>query len=279
MSTPETLSVLMRDDVPMNTYGHAMLLLDLLYLENLLPECSVDVRPQEHPERGAIFVPGEDITLGRSAEEVTTAIWKLVVCWRKFGYLDLEDPEADGSSTHVTMQQETRSDEPDLAASGMSVSAIPATDRHPEDVGSTIKTPGVILDARRLAALKEETARVSSMLAEVFAEERPNAMSPIQARRPDPDVARISEQHPPARDVAALFPCLDEPHCSFLRLLVTRALWTRAELIGIVAPLDLMLDGAIEQINEAALDLWDEPVADGDDPIEITHSIVQRLAA
>jgi hypothetical protein len=72
---------------------------------------------------------------------------------------------------------------------------------------------------------------------------------------------------------------LDDAHSSFLRLLVTRESWTRAELADAASHLELMLDGAIEQVNEASLDRWDEPLTDGDDPVEINQEVAQRLAA
>ena len=40
-----------------------------------------------------------------------------------------------------------------------------------------------------------------------------------------------------------------------------------------------MVDGAMEQVNEAALDHWDEPLTDGDDPVEINQEFAQRLAS
>ncbi|MFP3594899.1 tellurite resistance TerB C-terminal domain-containing protein, partial [Chryseobacterium sp. SIMBA_038] len=66
---------------------------------------------------------------------------------------------------------------------------------------------------------------------------------------------------------------------AFLRLLLTRPKWTRAELVDAASDLEMMLDGAIEQVNEAALDHWDAPLIDGDDPIEINQELAQRLAA
>jgi hypothetical protein len=72
---------------------------------------------------------------------------------------------------------------------------------------------------------------------------------------------------------------LDDAHSTFLRLLVSRPRWTREELVVAAADLELMLDGAIEQVNEASLDHWDEPLTDGDDPVEINQELAQRLAA
>ncbi|MFP3701147.1 tellurite resistance TerB C-terminal domain-containing protein, partial [Burkholderia sp. SIMBA_013] len=70
---------------------------------------------------------------------------------------------------------------------------------------------------------------------------------------------------------------LDEVHSMFLRTLVSRGSWTRSELSSVALDLDLMLDGAIEQVNEAALDHWDKPITDGDDPVEVNQELAQRL--
>ncbi len=39
-----------------------------------------------------------------------------------------------------------------------------------------------------------------------------------------------------------------------------------------------MLDGALEQINDMAFELFDMPVSEGDDPIEINPDILSELA-
>ncbi|MFP3637647.1 hypothetical protein [Paraburkholderia sp. SIMBA_054] len=76
----------------MNAWGHASLLLDVLFFQNLLPECHVAVFPDDHPtDAGVCYIETENVKLGRTSEEVSTAIWKLVVCWRENGYLDLLD--------------------------------------------------------------------------------------------------------------------------------------------------------------------------------------------
>lgn len=127
------------------------------------------------------------------------------------------------------------------------------------------------LDPTRIAALKHETARVSAILADVFVEEAPV----VKAEAPVP--APAIEQNTLVAPTALLG--LDDAHSSFLRLLVSRPAWTRAELAAAASHLELMLDGAIEQVNEASLDHWDEPLTDGDDPVEINQEVAQRLAA
>jgi hypothetical protein len=134
---------------------------------------------------------------------------------------------------------------------------------------------GFVLDTARIAALQQETARVSAILAEVFVEEQP-ALS-VEASNVQ-DSVEPDEPEVVAPTPGALLG-LDDAHSTFLRLLVSRPAWTRAELADAAADLELMLDGAIEQVNEASLDHWDEPLTDGDDPVEINQDLAQRLAA
>ncbi|WP_109482791.1 TerB N-terminal domain-containing protein [Paraburkholderia sp. C35] len=184
-----------------------------------------------------------------------------------------------------------------------------------------------VLDATRIAALKEETARVSSMLADVFVDEAHGTVktapaheteptysveaqdmlatlreppdedasnsvaravaaaegsAPVESDKPvgsDRPVQSDTPTEPPNPGSAEPLLGLDDAHSPFLRLLVTRASWTRAELADAASRLELMLDGAIEQVNEASLDQWDEPLTDGDDPVEINQEVAQRLAA
>ena len=72
---------------------------------------------------------------------------------------------------------------------------------------------------------------------------------------------------------------LDVSHSAFLRQVALRLLWTRAELLAIATQCDLMLDGALEYINEVALDTWDEPLFDGDDPIHINPDLIEKFFA
>lgn len=123
--------------------------------------------------------------------------------------------------------------------------------------------PVFALDTTRIEALQKETAKVSALLADVFAEEVPV---------PEP----VQETVEPLSGSASLLG-LDKAHSTFLRLLLSRSSWTRSELSDAASGLELMLDGAIEQVNEASLDHWDEPLTDGDDPVEINQEFAQRL--
>jgi uncharacterized tellurite resistance protein B-like protein len=126
------------------------------------------------------------------------------------------------------------------------------------------------LDAARIAALQRDSERVTAMLSKVFEEQEPAApvATPLPLERAEPDL-----------DETPRLLGLDPEHSAFLRVLLTRPSWTRAELADIAADMELMLDGALERVNEAALDAYDNRIADGDDPIEIAQDLMENVSA
>jgi tellurite resistance protein len=129
-------------------------------------------------------------------------------------------------------------------------------------------TQGFHLDAERIAALQKDTVRVSALLSKIFAEEADSLHAPP---------APASE--PELEDKANAPLSLDEDHSTLLRLLLSRPEWTRAELEDAAADLDLMLDGAMEQINEAAFEAFDEPLFEGEDPISVNTKLLEKTEA
>jgi tellurite resistance protein len=127
---------------------------------------------------------------------------------------------------------------------------------------------GFRLDAERIAALQEDTVRVSALLSKIFAEESDSTPAPA-APAPEPELE--DEANAPLG--------LDQDHSALLRLLLSRPEWTRAELEDASADLDLMLDGAMEQINEAAFEAFDEPLFEGEDPISVNTKLLEKIEA
>ncbi|MNW09500.1 hypothetical protein D3C71_2065080 [compost metagenome] len=70
---------------------------------------------------------------------------------------------------------------------------------------------------------------------------------------------------------------MDPDHSAFLRILVSRTEWARDELEAVASDMELMLDGALEQINDMAFESFDMPVTEGEDPFEINPDIMERL--
>ncbi len=129
-----------------------------------------------------------------------------------------------------------------------------------------VSKAGFTLDPTRIAALQQDTQRVSTLLADIFTEEAPeevSAMAPIDA---DDEL-----------DVPTGVLGLDEAHSAFARAVLSRPEWSREELAELAADLDLMLDGALEQINDAAFEVHGVPMTEGDDPAKISSEILEKI--
>ena len=127
------------------------------------------------------------------------------------------------------------------------------------------------LDAERVAALQSESERVTALLSKVFEDQD------MQAPTATKSVERAAEK--PVDDAHPGLLGLDSEHSLFLRALLARPTWSRAELSDVAADMELMLDGALEQINEASLDTFDSLIAEGDDPIEVARELMENVSA
>ncbi len=126
------------------------------------------------------------------------------------------------------------------------------------------------LDAQRIAALQKDTEAVSVLLATIFTENEP--AEPLPAEREDEPDQEVAPQF-----VGLLG--LDEGHSAFARLLLSRDEWAMDELEDAVADLGLMLSGAIEMLNEAALDHYQIPFFEGEDPVTVSSELLEKLSA
>ncbi len=124
----------------------------------------------------------------------------------------------------------------------------------------------IVLDHERIAVLKADSERISAILGTIFSEEGTPAESvPL----PEPEAV------PAGLSVAGL----DTGYSELVRVLVSRDSWTRAELQDLAADRGIMLDGALERINEAFLDAHNEQLFEGEDPVEINKNISKELEA
>ena len=126
--------------------------------------------------------------------------------------------------------------------------------------GSGVPSGGFVLDLTRIAALQKDSQQVATLLGDIFQDD------------PATEVAS-----PPIDSDAGLLG-LDALHAAFSRHLLTRASWWRSELEPIAQDAGVMLDGALERLNEACFDAFDMPCTEGDDPIDINPDILERLA-
>lgn len=165
---------------------------------------------------------------------------------------------------YKTLQLDPQSLYSDLhaAASG---SPVGSSQRAPSIPGSTPSKPigGFALDQERIAQLQRETEQVSALLAQVFVEDK----------SAEPDGDAVEETVENTSSICGL----DADHSAFLRVLVSRTEWARDELEAVASDMELMLDGALEQINDMAFEHFDIPVTEGEDPFEINPEVMDKL--
>lgn len=135
------------------------------------------------------------------------------------------------------------------------------------DARASTSTAGMsfTLDANRIAALQRDTEAVTALLSNIFQEEPPSP--------------EVSEADPESDVCVEGLLGLDEQHSALARLLLTRVEWRREELDDAAADLDLMIDGAIETLNDAAFDKHDVPFVDGDNPVVVNPELLEKLKA
>lgn len=124
----------------------------------------------------------------------------------------------------------------------------------------------VVLDHERIAELQRESVEVSALLAQVFTDNQPE--------HPAHSIDAVGSTTETSADITGLNP----EHSVFLRLLISRTKWSRFELESVARDMDLMLDGALLQINDMAFERFDMPATEGDDPIEINTDFLKELA-
>jgi tellurite resistance protein len=127
------------------------------------------------------------------------------------------------------------------------------------DAGGPARSDGIRLNASRIADLEADSAKVAALLGSVFTE--------------PPPVPEESEPEADEQQEATLLG-LGTEHAGLLQVLMQRAQWTRGELEEVCADRGLMLDGAIERINEAAYASFDQALIEGDDPVEVNSQLV-----
>ena len=131
----------------------------------------------------------------------------------------------------------------------------------PADGAKSIK-----IDPAKVAALKADSERVSAILSSIFADQHPQPPAPA----PQP----VEKEQEPARDSLL---GLDADHSAFLRVLAARAQWSRSELMEISQDHGLLIDGAMEHINDAAYQKFDKPFFEGEDPIDLNADILKEI--
>ncbi|MGB1293134.1 MAG: TerB N-terminal domain-containing protein [Pseudoalteromonas sp.] len=115
------------------------------------------------------------------------------------------------------------------------------------------------LDETILALHESQTTEAKNMLEQIFTSDEDES-----------DYIEVSEL---TNEVEGL----DQAHSQLFEKLCAKAQWGREEVAQMCSELKLMVDGAIETINDWSFDLVDAPVIDDDGDIYIDEEIVEEI--
>lgn len=167
----------------------------------------------------------------------------------------------------------------DVQAMSSRAPTEPVTIREAEAAPSGFRLPdappiprdGVLLDRRAIERKLAETAEVSSLLSRIFVDDESTAA-------PTPMCAAAPGQPPGAGDAAPVVVAgLDEAGTALLRVLADLHTISRSDFETLAAERGMLPDGAIESMNEAAFQRCDEPLLEGDDPIEVNADVIKEM--
>lgn len=116
------------------------------------------------------------------------------------------------------------------------------------------------IDVTKVSAMRAETEQVSELLRNIFVE--------------DDEPPTKGEIAPP---VQGSILGLSSAQSAFLRILVSKPSWTRAELEPLASAHQVLLNGAIDAINEKTLDNFGEPLLEGEERIEVNSAALKEL--
>jgi len=127
-----------------------------------------------------------------------------------------------------------------------------------EAIPAETSASGPTLDAARIAAIRSDTERVSSVLGEIFAGD---------------------EEAEASHETVALsvLKGLDQPHAALVREVVGQEHWTDVAFTELCARHGLMAAGALEAVNEWAFDTYDEALLDEYDGFDVAPEIAVAL--
>ncbi|MDB6094607.1 MAG: hypothetical protein JWM32_2169 [Verrucomicrobia bacterium] len=146
------------------------------------------------------------------------------------------------------------------------LAAIPTTTPSPAPAQ---RSGPLKLDMEKVARLRASSDQVSQRVAAIYVED-----TPAVVEQPKEFAAANRPDSPPLGLLG-----LDSAHAELLAVVLGRAQWTRGEFEEICTDKGLMTDGAIERINDAAFTQYNQPLIEGEDPLDVGVHLLKETAA
>ena len=124
------------------------------------------------------------------------------------------------------------------------------------------QTGGILLNPDLVAAKRRETAKVSALLATVFAEEESRDRSAV---------------HLPSAKIADRYPGLDAIHAKLVDALIESGEMTQDEFSAMCRKAGIFAAGAIEVINDWAFEILDDILIEDSDLVAIDPTLLEAL--
>lgn len=125
------------------------------------------------------------------------------------------------------------------------------------------------LNRERIAARQADTDKVQALLANIFSDSDDSESESEENALPS---------SPPLKGAyGEMLLGLDQAHSTLARRMLARQEWSREDLLQMAEELDLMLDGALEYINDAAFEAFNMPFIESDSPIVLNPEILGML--
>ncbi len=148
-------------------------------------------------------------------------------------------------------------------SNGFAIPAPPETqDTEVKNEGLSQNQSGFELDLAVIQLKQKESAKVAEILGDLF--EDGNSDTTFLETKP-------------STGPKALAMGLNFPNSQFLLELIKQTEWSRLELENKADEMGIMLDGALEVINDAVINLYDEPLIIEDGLIEVSSEIASRI--
>ena len=149
---------------------------------------------------------------------------------------------------------------------------------------SSKSSPSFSFDAELLALHERETAVAKAMLSKIFTVEdeenendvKESELLKISSKTATEHQKAVTINSPGSGDVA-IINGLDSSHSQLYQELISAEIWQREAVNELCESLNLMINGAIETINDWAYDKVDAPVLEDADEVVVDFEIVEEL--
>jgi len=151
----------------------------------------------------------------------------------------------------------------DLHAGGVPDAPLRVREARPGMLGEAIpaepQPQGAKLDADRIASIRQDTDRVSAVLADIFA-------------------ADVDEEYRTEEAPMSVLAGLDQKHSALVREIISRQHWSEQEFTELATRHGLLAAGALETVNEWAFGAYDEALLEEYEGYDVSPDIADALA-